>query len=171
MSLLKGLRQLETAYQTKNWELVLSSYEEIAGEPLDTSNIEVESIEELSNLPQTNEEMVGKTIEFVPKKRGRPKKEKTVPQNTKASIIETKKKTGSEVRWSGNSFVDDGKEFAEDKDFDKKVSKNWKKPPPRPKHEYTTVSCKTCSQTFQMDPSVVTENPMCNRCLAKKGRG
>jgi hypothetical protein len=173
MSLLKGLRQLETAYQTKNWNLVLSAYEEIAGEPL-----EIQESDDKNVVAQRYE-----TADFIepitlnPKKRGRPKKEKPafanrpISEKTKSSIIETKKKTGTEVKWSGNSFVDDGRECADDKVIDRKLSKGWKAPPKRPKHQYATVACKTCSQSFQVDPSVLTENPLCNRCLSKKARG
>lgn len=200
MSLLKGLRQLETAYQTKDWNLVFSAYEEIAGEPLeiqDSDNIEPDGMamvvdckenkKTIKKLETSGEEyiLVGETT----KRRGRPKKgsqggivhkEDTVvtvlSPGTSTTIGEVKKKTGTEVKWSGNSFVDDKSECLDDIPIDKilkkgKGGKGWKAPPKRPKHQYATVACKTCSQNFQVDPSVLTENPLCNRCLSKKARG
>jgi len=178
MSLLKGLRELSLAYNTRDWERVRSSYEEIAGEPL-----EIQESDDKNVVAQRYE-----TADFIepitlnPKKRGRPKKEKPafaenpISENIKASITETKKKTGTEVKWSGNSFVDDKSECLDDIPIDKilkkgKGGKGWKAPPKRPKHQYATVACKTCSQSFQVDPSVLTENPLCNRCLSKKARG
>lgn len=181
MQLLKGLRLLEEAHNQKNWEKVRVAYEYICGEQLSY----IEEDEPVGEKYQTisDTKLTPKQKSKVKKavaKRGRPsnktleehlKKENYTKGPIKSETAPTTPKT-SQVRFTGNTFVDDGKLAVEDKKIDKLLSKGWKKPEKRDSHNYKEVPCDTkgCKEVVNVDPSLYINETSyyCNGCLSKK---
>lgn len=179
MQLLKGLKLLEDSYRSKNWEGIKESYFLISGEELS------EDIEALVKPKRGRPTKVANKLEKIKDKLA---KQQPNPSNFKANIkeenkpkkesfqIEKIRKTPktSEVRFKGNTFVDNGKLHAADRKFDAKYKDDFVRQDPRPAHEYVELPCDTkgCSETVQVDPSLYLSDTSyyCNECLVKKAR-
>lgn len=180
MQLLKGLKLLELAYNSKDWDKVKESYLLIGGEELIDLNIDQESLEKAKEIYKKSSAKRGR-----PKKLGndpvnnRPFNPKN-PGNFKADLDPTRLEGNeeprqprtSQVRFTGNTFVDDGKLATEDRKIDAKLSKGWKKPESRQPHSYKEVPCDTkgCKEVVNIDPSLFIGETSyyCNGCLSKK---
>lgn len=157
MSLLKGLNLLEQSYNSKNWDGIKEAYFLISGEKIGDDVVPTKTV----------------------KKPGQPKKSVSVkldieqqtivePQETKESRATRK----TSIQFGKNKFVDDGELAIEDKEYDNKPRKKWKKPNKRDAHTYKNVNCSTknCKTIVLVDPELYLYDSsyFCNKCLNTK---